>query len=119
MAGLRDVGDNRPTLAELYNLVAPKFSAVWEKFGAALGLDQAQLSIISNNNAYNPHRSEGCCREMLTKWLQVNTSASWSVLEDAVKTIMASGDPISPFSSINCNTAGTYVAPYLASILLC
>ena len=97
-------GDDIPTFSELHKCIVPKFSAVWEKLGAALSLDKNQLAIISKNNAYNPHRSEDCCRDMLTKWLQVNTSATWSVLEDAAKTIMVTDDPV---SSISCRTTGT------------
>ena len=92
------IGGDVPTLAELNSHVIPKFSAVWEKLGTALGLDQHQLSIISKNNAYNPQRSEDCCREMLIKWLQVNTTASWSLLEDAIKIITESGDSATSLS---------------------
>ena len=76
---------------------------MWEKLGAALSLDENQLAIVSKNNAYNPHRSEDCCREMLTKWLQLNTSATWSVLDDAAKTITVADDCV---SSIGCHTTG-------------
>ena len=74
-----------------------------EKLGAALSLDENQLAIISKNNAYNPHRAEDCCREMLIKWLHINTSATWSVLEDATKIIILTNDPV---ASISCHTTG-------------
>ena len=86
---------------------------MWEKLGAALSLDENQLAIISKNNAYNPYRSEDCCREMLTKWLHINTSATWSVLEDAVKTIMITD---SCPSSNNCYTAGKFNKSRLITI---
>ena len=76
---------------------------MWEKLGAALSLDENQLAIISKNNAYNPYKSEDCCREVLKKWLQINTSATWSVLDDAAKAITMADDCV---SSIGCHTAG-------------
>ena len=100
------IGDDVPTPAELNRHVVLKFSAVWEKLGIALGLDQHRLDIISKDNAYNPHRSEACCREMLERWLQINTSATWGILEHAVHAIMISDDPT---SSVSCDTIGTMV----------
>ena len=89
---------------------------MWEKLGAALSLDENQLAIISKNNAYNPHRSEDCCREMLTKWLHINTSSTWSVLEDAAKTIMVTDDLV---PSISCHTTGKLlIASYIARLNL-
>ena len=98
------IGDQIPTFTELNKYIVPKFSAAWEKLGAVLSLDENQLAIISKNNAYNPHRSEDCYREMLKKWwYQIHTSATWDVLEDAVKTIMMPDDSASSI----CYATGT------------
>ena len=96
------IGDDVPKLSKLNKYIVPKFSASWEKLGVALALDQYQVAIISKNHAHNPHRSEDCCREMLIKWLQINPSATWGVLEDAVTAIMSPSDPV----VYNC--AGSY-----------
>ena len=49
---------------------------------------------------------------MLKKWLQVNTLSTWSVLEDAVKTITILDDPV---SSISCHTIGKLLNSLIVS----
>jgi len=55
--------------------------------GAQLGLKQYHLASISVDNAYNPNRTEGCCKVVLAKWLKIDPSPTWGKLEDAVNII--------------------------------
>ena len=49
--------------------------------GVQLDLSEETLLIIQANNPLNV---EGCCNAMLSKWLQVDTDASWRKLFIAI-----------------------------------
>jgi len=58
--------------------------------GIELGLKDYDIANISKDNEHNPNRSVTCCRTMLQKWLQTDSSATWGKLDDAVKNITLS-----------------------------
>ena len=66
-----------PLLRDLYNYITPQYATKWRKIGTQLGLPTATLDIIKNDHK---DRAEPCCNAMLKKWLQVDTTASWSKL---------------------------------------
>jgi len=78
------VDDEIPALADLHRHVVPKYAHRWEDLGLKLGLDANHIALISKNNAYNPDRTRDCCKDMLAKWLNLDTSATWRKLKDAV-----------------------------------
>ena len=78
------VENDKPQINELYQNVVPEFAVRWEELGLALGLEKSRLNIILSDNRYNPDRTVGCCQKMLACWLEVDPSATWSRLEEAV-----------------------------------
>ena len=84
-------GESRPQLAELYSDVVPKYASDWEDIGIKLGLKKHDLDNISTNNAYNPDRTVECCKKMLNKWLETDTSATWDKLRNAIEATSKQG----------------------------
>ena len=75
----------------------------WERLGLELGLKDYHIANISKDN---PNRSVTCCREVLRKWLELDPSATWGKLDDAVKNILSS--PTSPVSTEKGGNHGYY-----------
>jgi len=65
----------------------PKYAIHWEELGAKLGLKDHYIAVISQDNAFNPNRTVACCKNMLKKWLQIDTTATWGKLIDAIKAV--------------------------------
>ena len=59
-------------------------AAQWEKLGVELGLKNYHIANISKDN---PNKSVTCCGVMLQKWLDIDPSATWAKLDDAIKKI--------------------------------
>ena len=83
--------DSRPQLVDLYSDVVPKYAIHWEDLGIKLGLKKHDIATISQNNAYNPNRTVDCCKSMLNKWLEIDCSATWDKLRNAIGTISKQG----------------------------
>jgi len=82
------VGDDTPSFLDLYGKIFPQYATYWETIGAALGLDQHYLDIISQDNAYNPRRTQDCCYAMLKKWMKSSPSPTLRKFEDAISSTM-------------------------------
>ena len=80
-------GDDRPDMKDLEAHIVQQQAAQWERLGIELGLKDYHIANISKDNEYNPNRSVTCCRAMLQKWLEIDPSATWSKLNDAIKKI--------------------------------
>ena len=62
-------------------------AAQWERLALELGLKDYHIANMSKDNEHNPNRSVTCCRVMLQKWLDIDPSATWGKLDDAIKKI--------------------------------
>ena len=67
--------------------VVEQQAAQWERLGVELGLRDYHIANISKDNEHNPNRSVTCSRVMLQKWLEIDPSATWATLDDAIKKI--------------------------------
>ena len=74
-------------MRDLNRYVVEQQAAQWERLGLELGLNDYHIANISKDNEHNPNRSVTCCREMLQKWLDMDPSATWSKLDDAVEKV--------------------------------
>lgn len=83
--------DSQPQIAELYCEVIPKYANYWEDLGIKLGLKGHHIAVISQNNAFNPNRTLDCCKDMLKKWLQIDSGATWGKLRDAINIVSKKG----------------------------
>lgn len=87
--------DTRPQLVDLYSEVVPKYATNWDDLGIKLGLEKHHIDTISQNNAYNPNRLPECCKAMLNKWLEIDCSATWDKIRNAISTISKQGNYVS------------------------
>ena len=71
-------------MRDLNRYIVEQQAVQWERLGVELGLKDYHIANISRDH---PNRSVTCCREVLQKWLDMDPSASWSKLDDAVKKI--------------------------------
>ena len=75
-----------PSLKELQQHFTPHYAADWKVIGILLGLPSGTLDIIANDYR---DKAEPCCTAMLRKWLELDPSAAWKYLFEAI------GEPFS------------------------
>ena len=81
-------GDDRPDMRDLNRHIVEQQAAQWERLGLELGLQDYHIANIStNNSSYKQRQVEVCCSQMLQKWLEIDSSATWGKLDDAIKNI--------------------------------
>ena len=73
-----------PLLKDLYQYVTPQYAADWKVIGILLGLPSGELKAIE---AGYPTNVKWCCNQMLEKWLEVDTTASWGKLLIVIKSL--------------------------------
>ena len=73
-----------PLLKELYQYITPQYATHWKVIGTQLGLSTGALDIIENDNMY---KAVQCCNNMLKKWLEVDTTASWQKLFKVIESL--------------------------------
>jgi len=83
--------DTRPQIADLCRDIVPKYAVHWEDLGIMLGLQDHDISVISQDHIFNPNRTLDCCKSMLKKWLRTDSGATWGKLRDAINTISKQG----------------------------
>ena len=66
-----------PLLKDLYQHITPQYAADWKVIGTLLGLPSGELKAIE---AGYPTNVKWCCNQMLEKWLEMDTTASWGKL---------------------------------------
>ena len=76
-----------PSLKDLYELITPQYAAEWKVIGTLLGLPSGELKIIEVGW---PTNVEWCCNQMLEKWLEEDTTASWGKLFTAIESAAVS-----------------------------
>ena len=78
-----------PLLKDLHNHITPHYAARWRVIGTLLGLPKGRLDIIEHDNY---HKAEPCCDAVLGEWLEVDPSASWEKLLEAIESPAVSSD---------------------------
>ena len=82
---------DRPTIKDLNNHVIEQYAICWKQLGVELGVKNYHIANITENNASRKLRQvEECCSQMLQKWLDIDPSATWAKLDDAIKKIKLS-----------------------------
>ena len=71
-----------PSLRSLYQYITPHFATKWKAIGMQLGLPNEVFVEIEAEYSTN---SKWCCNQMLEKWLDVDTTASWDKLLMAIE----------------------------------
>ena len=74
-------GNKRPTLSDVDGYVVPQYAHKWRQLGAQLSFHQATLDIIFSNFRND---AEECCRNLMSRWLEENSDATWDQLQTAI-----------------------------------
>ena len=93
-----------PLLKDLYQHITPQYATEWKVIGTLLDLPSGELKAIE---AGYPTNVKWCCNQMLEKWLEVDTTASWKKLLIVIES-----------SAVSCSATdkGEYaVASYVTS----
>jgi len=77
-----------PALKDMQQYITPQYAADWREIGVELGLTDAKLREIREDN---PLSVKSCCNRMFSEWLIVDTTASWEKLLTAIKSPAVSG----------------------------
>ena len=80
-------GDERPDMRDLHSHIVKQYAVHWERLGLELGLKQYDIDNIAANNARLPKKVEVSCAAVLQQWLDIDPSATWAKLDDAIKKI--------------------------------
>ena len=70
-----------PSLKELQKHIIPQYATDWKGIGNLLGVPDNALKIIEYDER---NKAEPCCTAMLNKWLQLDPTASWKCLLEAI-----------------------------------
>ena len=76
-------------LKDLYTIIE-QYASQWEKLGEKLGLQQYHIKNILSDNTYNRYQSVACCRRVLEKWLESDSSSTWGKLDNIIKLLPTS-----------------------------
>ena len=71
-----------PLLKDLQQYITPHYAAEWEVIGTQLGLPTGGLKATK---AETPTDFKRCCNAMLSKWLEVDPTASWRKLLSVIE----------------------------------
>ena len=85
--GIAITGGNKPQIRDLYSDIVPVWNTKWRELGVAIGIPSHELETISINHAYHPRRCEECCRVVLSRWLEIDTTASRKKIDEAINSI--------------------------------
>ena len=71
-----------PLLKDLYQHITPQYAADWKLIGILLDLPSGELKAIE---AGYPTNVKWYCNQMLEKWLDMDTTASWGKLRAVIE----------------------------------
>ena len=97
-----------PLLKDLYQDITPQYAADWKVIGTLLGLPSGELNAIE---AGYPTNIKWCCNQMLEKWLEMDTTASWEKLHAAIESPAVTRTQ--SCSSPDRGASGMYVCMYV------
>ena len=98
-------------MRDLNRNIVEQQAVQWDRLGLELGLKDYEITNISSDN---PNRSITCCRKMLQKWLNIDPSATWGKLDNAIKNIKVS----STISCVSTEKGGNHVYYYSLELLI-
>ena len=82
--------NSTPLLKDLYEHITPRYAADWKVIGTLLGVPNGELNAIE---AGYPINVRWCCNQMLEKWVEIDSSASWRKLFAAIESPAVSSSP--------------------------
>ena len=86
--------DSTPELKDLIEYITPSYAPEWKEIGIKLDMPIGVLNFIAAEN----RTIKRCCNEMLEKWLDLDTTASWRKLINVIESEAVSGSCIGDFN---------------------
>ena len=78
--------------------ITPSHAAKWKVIGTLLGRSNGELNSIE---AGYPTNLEWCCNKMFEKWLDTDTEASWTKINEAIDSpAVSSHQPLTGTSNL-------------------
>ena len=71
-------------MKDIDNYVIERWASKWQKLGSKLNIGE---HLIRNIECNHPNDCEGCCRIMLSKWLEETAHPTWDTLIRALDEI--------------------------------
>ena len=84
------LGNEIPQLSDLYKDVVPKYAARWKDLGLELKIPQYDLDTIEINNVHYSSHAQKCCKDMLSRWMQITPKPTWNILQKAINGLLLS-----------------------------
>lgn len=89
--------NSQPKLKDLHTIITSEYAAHWKVIGTLLNIPKFTLDEI---NRKCPNNVDDCCNELLTTWLESDTTASWkhmiqTINSPALAAVMFSGNQLS------------------------
>jgi len=91
---------NTPLLKDIYQNITLHYAANWKVIGTLLGVPIGILDIIEQDNVY---RSVPCCNAMWSRWLKMDSSASWEKVFKAIESPVVSSNKALNKGNCSCN----------------
>ena len=79
-----------PLLKDLFQYITPQYAAEWEVVGTLLDIPSGELRAIEL--AY-PTNIKWCCNQMLKRWLEMDSTATWEKLFTVIESPAVSYTP--------------------------
>ena len=81
----------------LHRYVIEKYAPDWKAIGSELNLKDSTLDVIAVDY---PLKSTACFEETLKKWLNLNTGATWEMLEVAITNVRRAKLHLEPVADV-------------------
>ena len=95
-------------MSDLNRYIVQQYAVNWDSLGLELGLKDYHIDIIASD-----HKNDvvACCTQMLKKWLQIDTFATWGKLDDAILRVIRLESTATPERVVH-KKRGTYIATF-------
>ena len=84
-------------MKDLIKYVSTKYAADWKRIGHFLEMETGTLRAIERNF---PSNVNWCCDQMFERWLEMDTTASWAKVFDAIDCLPIQNEPLINISAI-------------------
>ena len=91
--------NSTPSLKDLHQHITTDYAAKWKIIGRQLGLAIKDLVVIESGYSASV---KCCCNQMLKKWLEVDTTASWAKMLAVIKSPAVSSTSTSDKGNYHC-----------------
>ena len=96
-------------MKDIDKYVVERWASKWQKLGSKLNIEE---HLIRNIECDHPNDCEGCCRIMLSKWLEETAHATWDMLIRALDEISDNVTGLYSIYGYLCDTDELHVVTF-------